>query len=276
MISLALHRSPTSRQDFKITKTELAFAIDDAIEDGRLTIARLWTLLGLTNFYAWAIARRWGVIEIQEDDGMGILSDRLNTLIAASDAGLVEVSSSAEWLGKFLAKNWPKACRGPKIVRSMRQFMADLGIFEFTPGVKGQTVTSINLERVDFARLLILHEVCERALLMRCDRPESTCDEYGNWTHPSNLDIMPKHRGITGVLLFNAVFKGLAEYGRQDDGEERVIERPVVEKLPTPRPKYWEWHPGYKIPFGAWSRLLRRQLQRGFKYQSGVQSCAPE
>lgn len=260
ILSSPQYKTPVSRTEFKEIKTELYFAVEDALVDRRLTVGRLWTLLGMTNFYCWAVAHKWGALQSLED-GLEVDSDRLNALIAASDAGLVEISSSAEWVGKYLAKNWEKACRGARLVRYIRQFMAELGIFQFIPGIQGQTVTSIVLEKVDFARLLILHEVCEQILLKHNDCPESTCDDNGNWHHPQNIDIMPKHRGITGVMLFNAVFKGIAEYNRQDDGEEKVVERlsPVLE-FPQPKPKYWEWKPAYKIPFGAWTALLRKQL----------------
>ena len=229
---------------------EMEIEIWHLIKD--LSANRILQLMGMSNCYAFSIASKWGAIRQGDDRHWQVFPQKLSELASACMEGLGTVTTTVLWMQKYLKKYWSGACNSCPSIRRMRLFMRDvLGVFDFTPQGKSETVVPPDIKQLDFARLLVVFEVCERVLLSRQTLSEG--QEVGSELEHS---VIPKHRGALIVEMFNALFGRVTRYNRVDHTGD-VIELPQAQDIPS-QSVVWQWSHCYAIAHKIWINLAKK------------------
>lgn len=182
------------------------------------------------------------------DDNLRVELDELYIVLAASDAGKLQVCLANKWQQRYNRKYWDEASSSAGAIRRVRSLLQDLGLLKFTPVEAGTTFAPPMLEAIDFQGCLIAYEAAE----IIC----------GGGYVDIREDV-PEHKGAVMVALFNATFRGVAQYRRKNIGfkgnDEIAIE--VIEPKWRSVPDAECWLKEYEPPFFSFEYWKERFLR---------------
>lgn len=141
--------------------------------------------LAVVNGLVYAIANKNGAVGYDDEGRKVIKRSVIQKLI---NQGVRTFKTSVEGLTKYIARWWSDAACSASTVRSMRDELAEMGLFKVT-GCKKKSFAWTGLIDVDFMGLLILQEALENAWLK---------------VHFKTLDDLPSHKGGFVRLCWNA------------------------------------------------------------------------
>lgn len=204
--------------------------------------------------------------------------EALLQMVANSEAGDTEITTTVMWTETYLQKYWPLACRGARSIRWMRKKLQDsFGLFNFESQTKGTTTRPPELKEFKIIDSLLLFE----ALEIEVERRFAPRDAYyrdlteeeklmtGDTTlvgfvpGQSKIDALPFHKAGFVRSLFLRIFGDSLTYNREPVVEQVMIEPDAI-ALPEPVKVHHshrapKWRRGFKLSWRSWQTLSTKK-----------------
>lgn len=223
--------------------------------------SQILTMMANLNAYAWRAAVDYKAIYLDSEGKTNIKLENWNNLLNASARGEVEIMVAIKFTSQYIKRIWKGAHGSRPTVMAYRQHMVDLGLFTYDKSRPEHTATPPVLQRVDFPRMLIIYRTLDQILRDRLTRNLDGGEEI------TAFDCMPKHGGMTMVVMYDALFSGRHDFrGNFYRDADLIVESNEVE---PPPPVRWKYPRIKSLCRAAWEKLVIRagQIYDGLEQQ---------